>query len=147
MLGASASQVPRQADRTLADQDPVHPQRPGAEFTPEPGGTEGEAPGEARSQGCQTRFGCRGVDQLLKFRAGLGVRVLIEPVPGTCQDLPALRRRGRGHRAATMRASRALITGSAAAPASSTSLWLSGRLLMPAARLVISERPRISIPA
>ena len=39
------------------------------------------------------------------------------------------------------------ITGSASRPASSTSAWLSGVCWMPAARFVMSEKPRISMPA
>ena len=53
----------------------------------------------------------------------------------------------RSQMAATTRASSALITGSASRPACSTSAWLSGSGEMPAARFVMSEKPRISMPA
>src|SRR5690606_7248380 len=80
---------------------------------------------------------------------GLGVGVLVAPgsrggdqVGHAAQGAVAP-----AHSAATIFASNALMTASAALPASMTSSWLSGVFWMPAARFVMSDIPRISMPA
>ena len=74
-----------------------------------------------------------------KLGSGVRIGILLEPDPSGVDHTH--------HSSPMTRASNAEITGSAALPASMTSWWLSGVVWMPAAMFVMSENPRISIPA
>src|SRR6185312_4603197 len=141
--------------RGLRHQHAVHAVGAGFDAPAEAGGAELQALVKAvmeRDQCGRVAVG-GALDQALKFGAGLGIRVLREPGlrllddRGSSRALSARIETSAGHSSPTIRARSALMTGSAALPASMTSAWLSGVFWMPAARFVMSESPRISMPA
>src|SRR5690606_5282568 len=137
-------QVAREARGGLRHEHPVHAQRAGPQLAAEARRAEGEPPREA---GCQLGPRIRVArvdagDERLEVGARGLVGVLCGPGAGRLDDVD-----GAHQTASTMRASSCEITGSASLPAWRTSAWLSGSGEVPAARLVMRERPSTSIPA
>src|SRR5690606_9228644 len=133
-VGFTLGEVRGDARSSLADEDAVHPRRARFDAATEAGGAELEAGVEPAVQFVESRLAAAlGVaDEDVQFLAGFGVGVLGQPGPCGGEDVGGSCRSH--HSAATIRASRALIRGSASRPASRTSRWLSGVAWMPAAR-------------
>ena len=135
---------------SLGHDDPVHPERAPPSSARSPAVPNCSRPSNrsasARTAGPSPSAAASiGRGQLV---AGLGVGVLRQPRPRGAEHLVEVELHDAGcPSAATTRASRSAITGSACLPASSTSVCDSGVFWMPAARFVMSENPRTSMPA